>query len=136
MLTETLARSRGNVSPGDLNESFMIGRLDVPENDPYYHCAAAGKHFAPNLWPAEPAALKPLYIAYYRAMESLALDLMRCFARALDLPAHFFDDKVDLHINRLRVRNYPSQATPPEPDQMAAAREVGCRCDAAGRAPV
>src|SRR5258708_37034564 len=101
MREEAVGGRRGNAAAGDLKESFMIGRLDVPANDPYYHCAAAGKHFAPNLWPAKPAALKPLYIAYYRAMESLALDLIRCFARALNLPAHFFDHKADPTISTL-----------------------------------
>ena len=117
---EAVARSRGDQTPGDLNESLMIGPVDVPTGDPYFTAAAAGKHFSPNLWPAEPAALKGAYIAYFRAMEALAAELMRSFALALDLPERFFDDKIDRHISRLRVRNYPSQATPPEPGQLRA----------------
>src|SRR5438105_4503195 len=53
---ESVARSRGDYAPGDLNESFMIGPVQVGD-DAYYHCPAAGKHFAPNLWPERPAAL-------------------------------------------------------------------------------
>jgi isopenicillin N synthase-like dioxygenase len=117
---EAVARSRGEATPGDLNESLMIGPVDVPAGDAYVTAAAAGKHFAPNLWPAEPADLKPAYIAYFRAMEALAAALMRSFALALELPEPFFDDKIDRHISRLRVRNYPSQATPPEPGQLRA----------------
>jgi isopenicillin N synthase-like dioxygenase len=117
---EAVARSRGDATPGDLNESFMIGPVDVPAGDPYFTAAAAGKHFAPNLWPAEPADLKPAYIAYFRAMAVLAADLMRSFALALALAPDFFDDKIDRHISRLRVRNYPAPTRPPEPGQLRA----------------
>ena len=47
---ESVARSRGEKAPGDLNESFMIGPLDVAD-DEHHFGPAAGKHFAPNLWP-------------------------------------------------------------------------------------
>jgi hypothetical protein len=47
---ESVARSRGENAPGDLNESFMIGPVDVAD-DAYHFGPAAGKHFAPNLWP-------------------------------------------------------------------------------------
>ena len=45
---------------------------------------------------------------------------MRLFALALDLPETFFDDSVDRHISRLRVRNYPAPLVPPEPGQLRA----------------
>jgi isopenicillin N synthase-like dioxygenase len=117
---EAVARSRGAATPGDLNESLMIGPVDVPADDPYYSGAAAGKHFAPNLWPAEPAGLKPAYIEYFRTMTALAADLMRSFALALELAPDFFDDKIDRHISRLRVRNYPSQTIAPADGQLRA----------------
>ena len=50
---ESLARSMGVKAPGDLNESFMIGEPDPP-NEPYFQGEAAGNHFAPNLWPERP----------------------------------------------------------------------------------
>ena len=117
---EAVARSRGTASPGDLNESFMIGPVDVPPNDRYFTSPSAGTHFAPNLWPTEPAGLRAAYTAYFRAMSVLAADLMRGFALALDLPPDFFDDKVDRHISRLRVRNYPAPDKPPVPGQLRA----------------
>lgn len=117
---EAVARSRGTASPGDLNESFMIGPVDVPANDAYVTSAAAGTHFAPNLWPAEPAALRRVYTAYFRAMSVLAGELMRGFAIALDLAPDFFVDKIDRHISRLRVRNYPAPDKPPVPGQLRA----------------
>jgi isopenicillin N synthase-like dioxygenase len=67
---ESVARSRGEYAPGDLNESFMIGPVLVGD-DAYYHCQAAGKHFAPNLWPARPAALCEIYTTYFQVMADL-----------------------------------------------------------------
>ncbi len=115
---ESLARSRDPSAYGsDLNESLMIGPVDAP---PPEVAAAGGAHFAPNLWPAEPRELRDTYCAYYRAMGTLAATLMRIFALALKLPEDFFDAKIDRHISRLRVRNYPAQHTPPAPGQIRA----------------
>lgn len=116
---ESVARSRGDYAPGDLNESFMIGPVDVGDTA-YYHSSAAGKHFAPNLWPARPATLPAVYSAYFRVMSDLARTLMRLFALALEQPETFFDDKIDKHISRLRVRNYPAPQEPPRPAQLRA----------------
>jgi isopenicillin N synthase-like dioxygenase len=121
LLGESVARSRGEAAaPGDINESMMIGPVDAV--DPAYAMApAAGKHFAPNLWPGRPAEFRALWTDYYRAMASLAAELMRLFAVALELgDADFFADKIDRHISRLRVRNYPAPATPPLPGQLRA----------------
>jgi isopenicillin N synthase-like dioxygenase len=117
---EAVAASRGEKTEGDLNESFMIGPVDVDPKDPYFSSEAAGKHFYPNLWPERPAGLREAYSDYYRAMGSLAAQLMRIFALALDLPEHFFNNKVDKHISRLRIRNYPDQLVPPKPGQLRA----------------
>ena len=116
---EVLARSRGRDAAGDLNESLMIGPVDVFDT-PYYTSPAAGKHFAANLWPDRPAELRQAYERYYRVMETLAIDLMRLFALALDLPEPYFDSSVDRSISRLRVRNYPAPTGPPEPGQLRA----------------
>jgi isopenicillin N synthase-like dioxygenase len=103
---ESLARSMGVKAEGDLNESFMVGEPDPP-NDPYFQGEAAGNYFAPNLWPERPAELRPVWTAYFRAMERLATDIMRVFALALELPEGYFDDKIDRHTGRVRVRCYP-----------------------------
>lgn len=60
---ESVGRSQGLDVPGDLNESLMIGPVDVPPGDPYFHGPQADKHFYPNLWPTAPDELKPLYEA-------------------------------------------------------------------------
>lgn len=115
---ESLARSRDPAAYGsDLNESLMIGPVDAP---PPAVAAAGGAHFAPNLWPAQPAELRAVWSDYYRAMGSLAATVMRIFALALQLPEHHFDDKIDHHISRLRVRNYPAQDDVPAPGQIRA----------------
>jgi isopenicillin N synthase-like dioxygenase len=117
---ESLARSRDPEAYGsDLNESLMIGPVVAPPDD-YAHAAAAGKHFAPNLWPAEPVELREIWTDYYLAMGELAQTLMRIFALALKLPEQRFDASLTRHISRLRVRNYPAQLTPPQPGQIRA----------------
>ncbi len=115
---ESLARSRDpNAYGSDLNESLMIGPVDPP---PPAVAAAGGNHFAPNLWPEQPMQLQEAWSGYYRAMGELAATVMRIFATALDKPENFFDDKLDHHISRLRVRNYPAQTTTPAPGQIRA----------------
>jgi len=119
MRAEVLVKSRGGDAPGDLNDSLMIGPIDVGEA-PYFTASAAGTHFAPNLWPADPPGLRAAYEAYFRTMERLAADLMGIFALALDLPMDHFASSIDRHISRLRVRNYPAPEVPPEPGQLRA----------------
>ncbi|CAN5375793.1 2-oxoglutarate and iron-dependent oxygenase domain-containing protein [soil metagenome] len=117
---ESVARSRDRTAvAGDLNESFMIGPVDLPPAG-HAFAPAAGKHFAPNLWPESPPDLRAAYTDYYRAMSELAAVLMRIFALAIGIDEHFFDDKIDHHISRLRVRNYPHQHEAPLPGQIRA----------------
>jgi isopenicillin N synthase-like dioxygenase len=116
---EGVAYSLLKRAPGDLKESLSIGQIDVPD-DEYHRNPAAGGSFAPNRWPEHPPELKELYCEYFGVMERLAMDLMRIFAIALELPEHYFDDKVDRHISGFRVINYPDQAEPPLPGQLRA----------------
>jgi isopenicillin N synthase-like dioxygenase len=117
---ESLARSRDrNAEETDLNESFMIGPVDTPPSD-YAFAPEAGKHFASNIWPPAPAELRAVWTEYYRAMGALARTLMRIFAVALKLDEIYFDAKIDRHISRLRVRNYPAQLTVPAPGTIRA----------------
>ena len=117
MEEESVGRSRDpSATAGDLNESLMIGPVDLPT--PAY--AAGSPHFAPNIWPAEPASLRAVWSEYHRAVGSLAETSMRIFALALGRDEHFFDPMVDRHISRLRVRNYPAPTTSPLPGQIRA----------------
>ncbi len=115
---ESVGRSRDpGATAGDLNESLMIGPVDDPGAD---YAARAAPHFAPNLWPAQPAGLPAAWSEYYREMGRLAQTLMRIFALALGRDEYFFDPLVDRHISRLRVRNYPAPTTPALPGQIRA----------------
>jgi isopenicillin N synthase-like dioxygenase len=118
--SEAVARSRdASAAAADLNETLIIGPLDAV--DPAYATApAAGQHFAANLWPERPAELRAVLTGYYRAMAELAHTLMRIFALGLGLDESFFDDKIDRHISRLRIRNYPTQTTRPLVGQLRA----------------
>jgi isopenicillin N synthase-like dioxygenase len=118
--SEAVARSRGAESAvGDLNETLIIGPVD-PIDPAYATAPAAGQHFAANLWPEKPAALRPILTQYHRAMSDLAQTLMRIFALGLGLDESFFDDKIDRSISRLRIRNYPAQIARPLPGQLRA----------------
>lgn len=113
------ARSRGGDAPTDLREQFVTGATPVA-GDPYYDQPEAARFFPPNVWPDRPAALTRVWGAYYAAAGGLATHLMRLCALALDLPEHFFDDKIDRHVTQLASVNYPAQATPPVPGQLRA----------------
>ena len=115
--SESLAASYGQDTPPDLKESFNIGPVDVPDDD-YHSPERAGAFFAPNWWPAEVPAMEAVWSRYYRAMETLATELMRLFALALGLPERTFDDKVDHHITNLSIIHYPPLTTAPAPGQL------------------
>jgi isopenicillin N synthase-like dioxygenase len=117
--SRSLAYGLGEQAPPDLNESFTMGRDELGDDD-YYRGATAASFFAPNVWPGEPPAFRPVWRAYFGAMEGLAATLMRVFALALDLPEQFFDDTIDKHISKLRVHRYGEQVTEPLPGQLRA----------------
>jgi isopenicillin N synthase-like dioxygenase len=72
---ESVGRSQGVDAPGYLNESLMVGPVDVTD-DPYFAVPEAGRHFHPNLWPRRPEGLWPAHEDYFRVMGKLAEDLM------------------------------------------------------------
>ena len=117
---EGLAFSLDEPTPPDIKESLSIGPVDVPPGDDYYTCAAAGPHFAPNVWPDEPAELKETWSKYFRAVDGLARDMMRIFALGLQLDENHFDGTIDRNISMMRVLRYPAQQTPPLPGQLRA----------------
>jgi isopenicillin N synthase-like dioxygenase len=119
MTAESVSYSRLKWTPGDLKESYSIGRLEVPA-DAYYHTPAAANLFAENRWPAGRTSFKEVYSEYFRVMERLAGTLLRIFAVAIDLPETYFDGKIDKHFAVLRVINYPNQPEEPVPGQLRA----------------
>ena len=117
--TEVLSATIGKLTPPDLKESFSLGPLDPPA-DPSYHSGAAAAHYAENLWPSQPALFRTVIEDYVRAMERLSLDLHHLMALALELPADYFEDKLDKPFSLLRVLNYPEQRDEPEEEQLRA----------------
>ena len=100
---ESLAASLGEKTAGDLKESLNVGR-----------------DFDHDRWPANPPDLKPLWIEYFRTLNALGATIMRIFAIALDLPEHYFDDKIEPPQAFMRVINYPDQPNDPLPGQLRA----------------
>ena len=116
---ERLARLRGDETPPDLKELYTIGPFDTPAT-PYFTGPAAYPSFAPNLWPARPAGLRPALELYWHELDRVARTLCRLFAEALELAPEFFDDKVDQHISQLRIMHYPPPKAAPLPGQLRA----------------
>lgn len=94
-----------NTKP-DLNEMIRIVR-DRPADHPAIK-AGLSSH-GPNHWPDE--ALVPGWraemLAYYDAMEALGYRLLPVYARALDLPADYFDGLFDDPVWTTRNQHYP-----------------------------
>jgi isopenicillin N synthase-like dioxygenase len=116
---EALAQANDAVAPPDLKEFFHVGPVDTTD-DPYYTSPRGRPHFAPNIWPAEPAGFRPAAIAYYRALDRLVAFLMRLAALALGVDESFFDGKIDRSIGTMRLNYYPAQTAAPVPGQLRA----------------
>ncbi len=114
---ERVAYAHHDESAPDLKANFTMGRMDVDERDPYYSCETGRQMFQPNIWPGRPARFRSILTEYSAAGEALALSLMEIFALALDLPQHYFADKLDKSMNFLRVLDYPALTTPPRSNQ-------------------
>src|SRR5262245_30831570 len=71
-------------------------------------------------WPDTPPDLASVCRQYFEAVQRLAGGIMSIFALALDLPEHYFDDKIDKQIATLRLLNYPAVERTPDADQFRA----------------
>jgi isopenicillin N synthase-like dioxygenase len=113
---KTVGKDRDPTLRPSLHESFAIGQIDV-RDEPYYRNPAAGTAFTPNLWPKRPADLKPTMSEYYRAMTRLSGQILAIFARILDVPQHYFEERTDRQISTLRLMHYPDIAREAEPGE-------------------
>lgn len=119
MRSESLAGSRGVLTPADLKESFNMGpsaRPARPFADDDEAALFAGTHWPDDTLPA----MRVAWEAQYAAMQDLCTRLMSIFALGLDLPADAFAGAIEGGANALRAINYPEQVTPPEADQLRA----------------
>lgn len=80
----------------DLKEMYSLGPADP----------AAG--FPPRQFPTTPSDFESSFTTYYESVNGIAVEILKAFAIALDLPEDFFDKFVDHHASALRALNYPS----------------------------
>ncbi len=99
-----------NTEP-DLNEMLRIVR-ERPADHPAIK-AGFSAH-GPNHWPDENLVpgWKAEMLAYYDAMEALGYRLLPLYARALDLPADYFDGLFDDPVWSTRNQHYPAVGGP------------------------
>jgi isopenicillin N synthase-like dioxygenase len=114
---EALALMHGGDTPPDYKEVFTVGPIDPPD-DEYHSEARSYPNFAPNLWPVEPAGLRPAMVAYFAAMEGLSGRLTGALALALGLSEDWFRDKLDRHTSHLRLLHYPAPDAELAPGQL------------------
>ena len=118
--SSTLALSRGEQTPPDLAELFLVNRFD--DRDAARRAglrAGREEFFAPNVWPEAERlpGFKEAFETYYEVMEDLAVRLMRLMALALDLDERWFDDAIADHITGLAALHYPALDEAPVPGQ-------------------
>lgn len=114
-----LASTQGQKTLPDLRETFTAMKIDGwPEW--YKKKIADPEVFTPNVWPDALPGFRTACTNYYREMERLSRVLANLFAAALGLPESWFDDKLDQHISKLMVANYPAQDAEPPPGQLRA----------------
>ena len=111
---EGLAYSVGVVRPPDLFEAFNIGPDSVDLGDP---AVAVERHrlFAANIWPPEPADLRPALVAYMAAARGVADRLLALFAVALGMPDGWFAAFTTHSTDTLRVNHYRTAPGDPDP---------------------
>ncbi len=114
---EALSKSLGSRGPGDLKEIFNIGPVDEPTHE---LIEGESDAYSPNLWPEMLPELRETWTAYYRSMLGLSGRLLSLFARGLDLPPAFFDDKIQRSTSALRAINYTAPDGDPQPGQLRA----------------
>jgi isopenicillin N synthase-like dioxygenase len=94
----------------DLNEAFFTKRERTRDDA----LARSGRRFAgPNQWPEDLPGFRDAVLAYTDAVDALGRALVRVCARALDLPADYFDAAFAESQFSFRLSHYPAvQAQP------------------------
>jgi isopenicillin N synthase-like dioxygenase len=92
----------------NLNEAFFVKRELSPDH-PY---VLSNRRFrGQNRWPALPG-FRDIIVDYSQTMERLVQKMVRIYARALDLPAQYFDAAFQDPQYSLRMTHYPHQDGP------------------------
>ena len=94
----------------NLNEAFFVKRELAPDHP---DVLAGRRYRGLNRWPdTELPAFRPTIVAYCDTMERLVKKMVRLYARALDLPAVYFDGPFEDCQYTLRMTHYPHQEGP------------------------
>ncbi len=100
----------------DLKESFIWGHQDETG-----HVANDHPLRGPNQWPASVPLMEQSAMAYFAAAHEVAYQLMRGFARGLQLPADFFLRTCSQPLSRASFVYYPPQPASSGEDQFGVA---------------
>ena len=112
MKGDTLRTSTvATVTKPNLNEALFVAR-DLPSDHPD---VLAGRRFrSANRWPSDLPGFREVIVDYCETIEQLVQKMVRLYARALDLPAEFFDHPFKEPQYKLRMTHYPPQAGAPD----------------------
>jgi isopenicillin N synthase-like dioxygenase len=112
MQGDTLRTSTvATVTKPNLNEAFFVAR-DLPSDHP--DVLADRRFRSANRWPSALPGFREVIVDYCDAMERLVQRLVRLYARALDLPAEYFDQPFKEPQYKLRMTHYPPQVGAPD----------------------
>ena len=107
MMGDTLRTSVvAQVTKPNMSEAFFMAR-DLAADHPD---VVSGRRFrSANQWPEGLPGFREPLVEYCDALERLVQSLVRVYARALDLPATYFDGPFTDFQYKLRATHYPSQ---------------------------
>ncbi len=94
------------VTKPNLNEALFVAR-DLPADHP--DVVADRRFRSANQWPSNLPGFRESVMTYCDALERLVQKLVRLYARALDLPAEYFDAPFTDFQYKLRMTHYPPQ---------------------------
>src|SRR3954463_2019179 len=93
----------------NLNEAFFVKR-ELPADHP--DVLADRRFHGANRWPAELPGFREVILSYADTLERLVQKMVRLYARALDLPAQYFDGPFKELQFSMRMTHYPHQDGP------------------------
>lgn len=100
----------------DLKEFWHLGR-ELPEGHLYRH------YMADNVWIDDIPGFRNTCLEMFETFDLTGRRLLTAIARVLELPADFFEDKVQLGNSVLRVIHYPPMPPTPTESVRAGAHE-------------
>ncbi len=119
MMGDTLRTSVvETVTKPNFSEALFIARDLAPDHPD----VIAGRRFrSANQWPTDLPGLRETIVEYCDTLERLVQRLVRIYARALDLPAAYFDAPFRDFQYKLRATHYPRQPADAPDDEFGIA---------------